>query len=84
MKNKQNDSDLLSMTRTARNHEESLEKYRTEYQRQNAHPSSPIAQMDSSQYAIGYHGNVCGTDCEEYDCFNCEDEIDDVSVRKQN
>jgi len=69
--NQQNDSGLLSMNRIARNREESLEKYRRDYERQNAHPSSPVAPMDV--YATAYDGHVCSAECEEQDC---EDEID--------
>jgi len=41
---KLDDNDLLSMTRIARSRRESLEKYRMEYERQNGHSSSPVAQ----------------------------------------
>jgi len=59
----QNDNGLLSINQIARNREESLDKYRRDYERQNAHPSSPVAQM-----AIAYDGYLCGTGCEEQDC----------------
>jgi len=72
--NQQNDSGLLSMNRIALSREESLEKYRRDYERQNAHPSSPVAQIDV--YAIAYDGHVCGAGREEQDCFYYEDEID--------
>jgi len=61
------------MNRIARNREESLEKYRIVYERQNAHPSSPVAPMDV--YATAYDGHVCSAGCDEQDCFYCEDEI---------
>jgi len=73
---KLDENGLLSMTRIARSREESLEKYRMKYERQNGHSSSPVSQMDVRPSTTGCHGHVGPEGC---DCGYGEDEIDKPS-----
>ena len=76
---KLDDNGLLSMTRIARNREESLENYRKEYTTQYGVPSSPVVPMEVGLLPTSPVKDVCSTDREACDC-GCSpayyDEID--------
>ena len=65
---KLDDNGLLSMTRIARNREESLENYRKEHTTQYGVPSSPVVPMEVGLLPTSPVKDVYSTDREACDC----------------
>ena len=64
---KLDDNGLLSMTRIARNREESLENYRKEYTRQYGVPSSPVVEVRLLPTSTDREACDCGCSPAYYD-----------------